>query len=148
MYELEEWKEPGAELISDGPMPVYSHRTVWEPNIEKPILTGGVSLCFPCQDIAYLAQMGGVPSGRVESAAYGSTAVRWTDPAQMRAAILRAIADQESALQQLATALIATGALQLQTGLTLHIGIEIEDGRGNRSVPLPSIDPTVEFPLH
>lgn len=85
----------------------------------------------------------------MESAAYGSTAVRWTDPAQVRAAILRAIADQESALQQLATALIATGALRSsETGLTLHIGIEIEDGRGNRSVPLPSIDPTVEFPLH
>ena len=149
MYELEAQKWPGGELISDGPMPIYSHRTVWEPNVEKPVLTGGVRLCFECQDISYLAQMAGVPSARVESAAYGSTAVTWIDRAQVRAEIFRAIADQESALEQLATALIATGALRRsEMGFTLHIGIEITDGRSDRSVPLPLVDPKVEFQLH
>ncbi len=149
MYELdgEKWYE--GDLISDGPTPIYSHRTVWEPDVEKTFRSGGVGWCLPCQDIGYLAQMAGVSSNRVKAAAYGSTGVTWTDRAQVSAEISRAIADQESALEQLATALITTGALRSsEMGFTLHVKIEVADERGDRSVPLPSHDPKVEFQLH
>jgi hypothetical protein len=149
MYELDAENWLDGDMISDGPTPIYSHRTVWEPDVEKTFLSGGVGWCLPCQDIAYLAQMAEVRPGQVESAAYGSTGVRWRDRAQVSAEISRTIAEQESALEQLATALLATGALRnSEMGFTLHIRIEIEDGRGDRSEPLPLIDPKVEFQLH
>ena len=147
LYDLSE--QPIGDLLSDGPMPIYWYRTVWQPGVAGPLLTGGFARCLACEDVAYLAQMAEVPSGRVESAAHAFTGVKWTDPAQVSAEISRAIADQESAWQQLAAALLATGALRSsEIGLTLRIQIEITDERADRSVPLPSVDPTVPFQLH
>jgi hypothetical protein len=149
MYELDAEKWSDGDLISDGPTPIYSHRTVWEPDVERTFRSGGVGWCLPCQDIAYLAQMAGVRPRQVESAAYGSTAVTWTDRAKASEDISQAIADQQSALEQLATALITTGALRSsEMGFTLHIEIQITDERSDRSVPLPFVDPKLEFQLH
>ena len=148
VYELNVEKWPDGDLISDGPTPIYSHRTVWEPGVGKAVLSGREMWCLPCQDVSYLGKMAEMSSDRVESAIHGETIVRSTDRAQFSAEISRAIAGQESDLQKLASALIATGALGgSETALTLHIEIEVLDQRYDRSVPLPSVNPKVDFQL-
>lgn len=147
MYHLTAQHTGDDQLISDGPIPIYSHRTVLDPGVEQTLNYPPEGYCSRCLEIGYLAELAGSSRMEVDHVVSWQTAVRWTNLLQFGAEVSKALTDQESALKHLASSLISAGVLdKSELHMVLHIGVDIQDRRSDQSVPLPKYSP-VEFVL-
>jgi hypothetical protein len=146
MYRLTAERTAGAELVSDGPTPIYSQRTVIEPGANR-TFTSGSSYCLQCLRVGYLAELPGISNDEAYRTIESHTGVRWSNPLQVSAAISHALAEQESRLRQLVKRLVSAGVLESsELSITMHVEPQIEDQRSDRSTTLPAY-PAVQFQL-
>jgi hypothetical protein len=142
MYRLTGQRSPGDELVSDGSVPIYSHRIPLEPGVKQILDYPAEGYCTRCLEIGYLAELSGVTRAEAAHVVEWRTAVRWTNLLEFGAEVSRGLTDQETALNHLAGLLISAGALgRAELQRPLHIEVEIDDRRSDRSVPLPRYAP-------
>jgi hypothetical protein len=147
VYRLTAQHAPGDELVSDGGTPIYSQRTIIEPGVERTLTWPPEGYCSQCLEIEYLAELAHLLKTEVDRCIEPQTPVRWTNLLQLNAEIAQALANQHTALKQLAKLLISAGILDIsELRLPLRVEVRIEDQRRNRSVPRPTFT-SVEFRL-
>src|SRR5262249_27247409 len=122
VYRLTSQRSPDDELVSDGSLPIYSHRTVLEPAVGRRPNYSPEGYCSRCLEIGYLAGLARTSNKEVDRAVDRQTAVRWTNLLQFNAEVSRGLTEQESALKELARSLLSTGALEpSEFEMALHI---------------------------
>jgi hypothetical protein len=135
------------QLVSDGPVPIYSHRTALDPGVEQTLSYPPEGYCSRCLEIEYLAELAGTSRMEVDRVVEWQTALRWTNLLQFNAELSKALMDQELALKHLANSLVFAGVLDnSEVQMALHIDVSVQDRRSDRSVSLPKCPP-VEFRL-
>jgi hypothetical protein len=148
-----EWAD-GEELVSNGPTPIYSQRTVIDPGMNRQINWPSDAYCVRCkincpecqrERAEYLAGLAQVPTSEVHRLIQPQLIVEWSTPAHVDAEISRGLAEQEAGIRRLVRLLASVGALHnSELGMMFHIEIRTEDQRSDRSVPLTEY-PAVEF---
>jgi hypothetical protein len=134
-------------MVSDGPLPIYYHRTALDPGVEQTLNYPAEGYCSRCLEIDYLAELAGTARIEVDRVVDWQTALRWSNLLQFNAELSRALMDQELALKHLASSLVSAGVLDnSEVQMVLHINVSVEDRRSERSVLLPKCPP-VEFRL-
>lgn len=147
IYRLTAQRSPDDQLISDGVLPIYSHRTVLNPGVEQALNYPPEGYCSRCLEIGYLAELAGTSRTEVDRVVTWQTAVRWTNLMQLSVEVSRALRDQELAFKHLASSLVSAGVLDnSELQMVCHIDVSIEDRRSDQSVLLPKWPP-VEFRL-
>ena len=147
IYRLISQHSADDQLVSDGPLPIYSHRTVLVPGVEQTLNYLPEGYCSRCLEVEYLAELADRSRMEVDHVVDWQTALRWTNLLQFNAELSRALNDQESALRHLASSLVSAGALDnSELRMVLHIDVSVQDLRSDRSVSLPEYPP-VEFRL-
>lgn len=147
IYRLTAQHSADDQLVSDGPLPIYSHRTALDPGVEQTLNYPPEGYCSRCLEIEYLAELANTSRMEVDRVVDWQTALRWTNLLQFNAELSRALRDQESALKRLGGSLVSAGVLDnSELPMVLHIYVSIQDRRTDRSVSLPKCPP-VEFRL-
>ena len=99
------------QMVSDGPLPIYYHRTALDPGVEQTLNYPAEGHCSRCLEIDYLAELAGTARIEVDRVVDWQTALRWSNSLQFNAELSRALMDQELALKHLASSLGSAGVL-------------------------------------
>jgi hypothetical protein len=150
------------ELVSEGPaqsiraLSVYSRRVHFEPGVNRTVFFPSDGYCRECEAgcpqcesdrICYLAELAHMPSRDISTAANSQEQVAWANPARISATAAKGLTEQVAAMRRLARHLVSSGAMDVsELDLTLYIEVRLWDFRGDRTTPLPQLQP-VRFNL-
>lgn len=147
IYRLTNQNSPDNQMVSDGPVSIYSRRIPIEPGVRQTLDYAPEGYCTGCLEIAYLAELAGITSAEAAHAIERRTAVRWTNLLEFSAEVSSGLTSQETALRHLANSLVTAGSLGTpELPRSLSIEVKIDDRRSDTSVPLPKYG-RIEFRL-
>ena len=154
LYSLTAKPAAGAELVSDGPTPIYLQRTAIDAS--RPLIWSSDTRCYRYQEdcyprncpgcqlerLEYLASLAHISTAEVGRAIHPVLTIQWSTRSQVDAAISQALEEQTAGIHHLVRLLSSVSALEdSELGIRLRIEVRIEDQRGDQSVSLPQYPP-------